>query len=120
MRGTRDEDPVAAARASGALAGPSADRAAPASPGAARVHTPPGSSTGRPGEPDPRGESASRLARTDVPHGIVFSVDTERHQVRIEIVDDSGELVRQIPSEDLVRFAESFERFLGLLVDEQA
>jgi len=47
-------------------------------------------------------------------------VDTERHQVRIEIVDDSGELVRQIPSEDLVRFAESFERFLGLLVDEQA
>jgi uncharacterized FlaG/YvyC family protein len=49
-----------------------------------------------------------------------FSVDTETHRVRIEIVDGSGEIVRQIPSEAVERFARSFDRFLGMLVDEQA
>ena len=49
-----------------------------------------------------------------------FSVDTDTHRVRIEIVDDSGEIVRQIPSEALERFAKSFDRFLGLLIDANA
>lgn len=47
-----------------------------------------------------------------------FSMDQETNRVRIEIVDDSGEVVRQIPTEDVERFTRTFDILIGLLVDE--
>jgi len=47
-----------------------------------------------------------------------FSVDQETKRLRIEIVSDSGEIVRQIPHEDVQRFTHIFDRLIGLMVDE--
>ena len=47
-----------------------------------------------------------------------FSVDQQTKRVRIEIVNDSGEIVRQIPHEDVERFTRTFDRLIGLLIDE--
>ena len=48
-----------------------------------------------------------------------FRVDTDSKRVQIEIVDqNTGDVVRQIPSDTLVRFAQTFDILLGLNVDE--
>ena|SRR5688572_1882597 len=61
-------------------------------------------------------EALGPLFRTE-PH---FSVDAETKRLRIEIVDDSGEIVRQIPAEAVERFAKSLDRYIGVMVDEIA
>jgi flagellar protein FlaG len=50
-----------------------------------------------------------------------FHMDPHTHMVSVAIVDqDSGQVVRQIPSEALTRFAESWDAFVGNLLDHEA
>ena len=52
---------------------------------------------------------------------VQFEVDHDTGDLNIQIVDrNSGEVVRQIPPEQLTRFSRRFQEVLGLLIDEQA
>jgi|GEM_PF-4679245 len=47
-----------------------------------------------------------------------YRVNPKTHLVRVQIVDQaSGKVIRQIPSEALARFAESWHQFVGALLD---
>jgi flagellar protein FlaG len=49
-----------------------------------------------------------------------FNVDQDTHQVQFEIIDRStGQVVRQVPHETLVRFAEAFDAYLGMILDKE-
>jgi flagellar protein FlaG len=53
--------------------------------------------------------------------GLQFEVDEDTDKVIIRVVDrDSGELIRQIPSEEAVRIAKMLGRAPGLLMDRSA
>jgi flagellar protein FlaG len=48
-----------------------------------------------------------------------FRVDPSTNRVQVEIVDqNTGDVIREIPSDTLVRFAHTFDILLGLNVDE--
>src|SRR5687768_8667047 len=48
-----------------------------------------------------------------------FRVDPNTKRVQVEIVDqNTGDVVREIPSDTLVRFAHTFDILLGLNIDE--
>jgi flagellar protein FlaG len=50
-----------------------------------------------------------------------FQADPSTNQVLVEIVDEtSGEVVRRIPEETILKFAESWDAYLGTLVDKEA
>lgn len=50
-----------------------------------------------------------------------FSVDDSAEQVVVQVRDlSTDQVVRQIPNEEALRLAESFDRLLGLIFDEQA
>ena len=52
---------------------------------------------------------------------VKFNVDPHSRVVSVAIVDQaSGEVVRQIPSEALTRFAESWDAYVGKLLDKEA
>lgn len=50
-----------------------------------------------------------------------FSVDNSADQVVVQVRDlTTDQVVRQIPNEEALRLAESFDRLLGLIFDEEA
>jgi len=50
-----------------------------------------------------------------------FSVDDSTEKVVVKVMDtDTKEIVRQIPSEETLKFAEHLEGMLGLLFDDKA
>lgn len=50
-----------------------------------------------------------------------FSVDNDTRKIVIKVkVRDSGEVVRQIPSEEALKIADSLDTLRGLLIREQA
>ncbi|MGO4392523.1 flagellar protein FlaG [Variovorax sp. M-6] len=50
-----------------------------------------------------------------------FEVDRDTDKVIVKVVDrTSGEVIRQIPNEEVVRFAKVMGRSTGLLVSQQA
>lgn len=50
-----------------------------------------------------------------------FRVDEERNRVVVTVVDsESGEVIRQIPSEEVMAVAHSLEQAQGLLLNEKA
>lgn len=53
--------------------------------------------------------------------GLQFEIDKDIDKVIVKVVDrDSGELIRQIPSEEAVRIAKVLGRVPGLLMDQSA
>ncbi|OUL99276.1 hypothetical protein A8M77_27305 [Variovorax sp. JS1663] len=53
--------------------------------------------------------------------GLRFEVDQDTDKVIVKVVDrESGELIRQIPSEEAVRIAKVLGRVPGLLMDQSA
>ncbi|MGK6310974.1 flagellar protein FlaG [Variovorax sp. DT-64] len=53
--------------------------------------------------------------------GLQFEVDEDTDKVIVKVVDrDSGELIRQIPSEEAVRIARMLDSAPGLLMDHSA
>jgi len=52
---------------------------------------------------------------------VQFSVEEESDRVVIKVVDrDSGELIRQIPSEEVLRAERFFDEHSGILLEEEA
>ncbi len=50
-----------------------------------------------------------------------FSIDRDTNMVIVKIKDkETGEIIRQIPPEVVLKIAKSIEEFLGLLLDERA
>lgn len=49
-----------------------------------------------------------------------FSIDRESNMIIVKIKDkETGEIIRQIPPEVVLKIAKSIEEFLGLLLDER-
>ena len=52
---------------------------------------------------------------------VQLSVDEDLNRVVVKVVDgDSGELIRQIPSEEVLRIQRFFSEHFGILVEEEA
>ena len=52
---------------------------------------------------------------------IKFQIHDETEKLVVEIVDrETGNVIKQIPPEEMLRIAESVQEFLGLVVDEKA
>lgn len=50
-----------------------------------------------------------------------FSIDRDTNMVIVKIKDkETGEIIRQIPPEVVLKIAKSIEEFLGMLLDERA
>jgi len=47
-------------------------------------------------------------------------VDRENGEIVAQILDQNGEVIRQIPPEELRELAERFRRLQGLLFDQEA
>ena len=47
-----------------------------------------------------------------------FTVDEESSRFVVQLVDSSGQVIRQIPSEDSLEFARNAEKGVGVLVDK--
>jgi flagellar protein FlaG len=69
-------------------------------------------------------QSAINKIQQSVPlaqQNMQFSVDDETGKTVVSITDkDSGELIRQVPSEELMEIAKNIGRMQGLLVNNQA
>lgn len=57
----------------------------------------------------------------DGQRAINFSVEQDRDQVVVKVVDvQTSEVIRQIPSEETLKFAEHLEGMLGLIFNDKA
>lgn len=57
----------------------------------------------------------------DGQRSINFSVEQDRDQVVVKVIDiQTSEVVRQIPSEETLKFAEHLEGMLGLIFNDKA
>ena len=55
------------------------------------------------------------------PFGLQFEIDDVTHKVITKVVDrDTGEVIRQLPSEEMVRIAHAMNKLQGLLVRQSA
>lgn len=53
--------------------------------------------------------------------GVRFEIDSETDQVVVKVVDrSSGELIRQMPSEEVLRIAKLMGKFAGVLMTQAA
>lgn len=53
--------------------------------------------------------------------GVRFEIDSETDQVVVKVVDrTSGELIRQMPSEEVLRIAKLMGKFAGVLMTQAA
>lgn len=49
--------------------------------------------------------------------GLRFEIDEDTHRVITKVIDkDTGELIRQLPSEEVLRFARAIDKLQGLFV----
>ncbi|GAB3391108.1 flagellar protein FlaG [Azotobacter armeniacus] len=66
-------------------------------------------------------EPVQRINEVLSSYGVEFHLKEPGPRVVAEIVDrESGEVIRQIPSEEVLRVAESLEQLRGILLREQA
>jgi len=49
-----------------------------------------------------------------------FEINEDADMVVVKVVDNDGEVIRQIPSEGIVKLAENLNEMLGVLFDETA
>lgn len=55
------------------------------------------------------------------PPQLAFSIDDKTEQIVVRVTDAStGELIRQLPSEDALKIAQSLDQMRGLLLKQQA
>jgi flagellar protein FlaG len=63
----------------------------------------------------------SEAVNTSNPPQLVFSIDESTEKTVVRITDAStGELIRQIPSEEALSIAKSLDKIQGLLLTQQA
>lgn len=75
---------------------------------------------------EPRGDVSEAVERIrthmqSLQRNLNFSVDDSTGQVVVQVLDgDSGKVVRQIPSEDILRLAERLDEMRSLLFEAKA
>jgi len=99
--------------------------AAPPSQGAARPKQPvdevPTAAEGSPRESAHAAVDKFKTLMQELQRNLDFSVDEASGQVVVKVVDgESGKLVRQIPSEELLRLSERLEDMRSLLFKAEA
>ncbi|MGE5620292.1 MAG: flagellar protein FlaG [Sphingomonadaceae bacterium] len=51
---------------------------------------------------------------------ITFETDKESGKLLVRVKDASGNVIRQIPPDEILRLAKAIDQYLGLLVDRQS
>ncbi|RZT30837.1 flagellar protein FlaG [Cupriavidus agavae] len=65
------------------------------------------------------GELVDVLKTTSI--GVRFEIDQDTNRVITKVVDkETGELIRQLPSEEVLRFARVIDKLQGLFVSQKA
>jgi len=65
-------------------------------------------------------ESLKQLIETKAPNSLAFSIDESTGKTFVRITDaETGEMIRQIPSEEMLDIARSLDKMQGMLVRDQ-
>lgn len=120
----------------GALASPQADHTTRQSPQAPMTSAPaqvggmlknavvaPGSAQAQAATKDDVDRAAQQIneALQMVSQKLEFSVDKDTDEFVVKVMDkETGEVIRQIPSEELLKIAKALDKLQGLLVKDQA
>jgi flagellar protein FlaG len=89
----------------------------------AAVDKAPAGNAGREALPKDMTTAVSELrdALRTTPFGLQFEIDDVTHKVITKVVDrETGEVIRQLPSEEMVRIAHAMNKLQGLLVRQSA
>ncbi|MFA5495395.1 MAG: flagellar protein FlaG [Porticoccaceae bacterium] len=66
-------------------------------------------------------EPIQRINGAMRPYGVEFDLDTNASRVVTRIIDvESGEVIRQIPTEEVLRIAERLDDIVGRLISQEA
>ena len=66
-------------------------------------------------------ESFRQQIETKAPNSLAFSVDSSNGKTIVRITDaKTGEMIRQIPSEELLAIARSLDKMQGMLLQQKA
>jgi flagellar protein FlaG len=66
-------------------------------------------------------ESFKRMIETQAPNSLAFAVDSSTGKTIVRITDvQTGEMIRQIPSEEMLEIARSLDKLQGVLLNKQA
>jgi len=66
-------------------------------------------------------ESIKQMVESKAPNSLQFSVDNETGKTVVRISDvKTGEMIRQIPSEEMLEIARSLDRMQGMLLQQKA
>lgn len=66
-------------------------------------------------------ETMKRMIDSKAPNSLAFSVDDRSGKTIVRITDtETGETIRQIPSEELLAIARSLDKMQGMLLKQQA
>ena len=110
----------------GTVTTPHAD-AAPAAQQAVAASPPPAADSAGPAPQQPTSEQIQtavenlRKAVTPVAQNLQFSVDSDTHKTVITVMDSSTkEVIRQIPSEEILALAKGLDKLQGMLIKRQA
>lgn len=66
-------------------------------------------------------ESMRQLIETTAPNSLAFSIDDDTGKTIVRVSDaQTGEMIRQIPSEELLDIARSLDKMQGMLLRQKA
>lgn len=66
-------------------------------------------------------ESLKQLVEAKAPNSLAFSIDESTGKTIVRITDAAtGEMIRQIPSEEMLKIARSLDKMQGTLLQQQA
>ena len=66
-------------------------------------------------------ESLKQLVETVAPNSLAFTIDDSTGKTIVSITDaETGEMIRQIPSEEMLEIARSFDKVQGMLLRQKA
>ena len=66
-------------------------------------------------------ESMKQMIESTAPNSLAFSVDDSTGKTIVRITDaQTGEMIRQIPSEELLAIARSLDKMQGMLLQQKA
>jgi flagellar protein FlaG len=66
-------------------------------------------------------ESIKQMVKAAAPNSLEFSIDDETGKTIVRVTDvETGEMIRQIPSKELLEIARSLDKLQGLMLKEKA
>jgi flagellar protein FlaG len=66
-------------------------------------------------------ESLRQMIETKAPNSLAFSIDDSSGRTIVRITDaKTGEMIRQIPSEEMLEIARSIDKMQGTLLQQKA